>query len=315
MASTANMGSYLPSMTSSVARPLQLDQWSNTRAPLTTTQRASVNRLAEWLHKNTPEYKQQSQRQPASTHSDVADANASTSAAAAGPASSVINGSTDKHRKSASTAADATSPQSQQQQQQQQQQRGSTSPASLVSLPSSAVPLSSAQDFLAWYTSLADSVTSSTQTSHAQALARISDTTALAESLLAQLESCQVNVSELRAGTAFVQDSSRGLREEAQALLDSQLHLDKLSDEITSRLSFFTLLPYATSILSSPDNNIVYTQQFHDLRDQLEAALLFLQQDPAYDYKDAALYRMRYAQCVTRAETLAKMAVQSTSSR
>ncbi len=62
-------------------------------------------------------------------------------------------------------------------------------------------------------------------------------------------------------------------------------------------------------MLSSPDSSIVYSQSFLELMDQLEMALLFLQQEPARSYRDAALYRMRYSQCVTRAATLAKMAV------
>ena len=126
-------------------------------------------------------------------------------------------------------------------------------------------------------------------------LQRISDTTSTADHLLAQLEACQVNVSELRAGTAFVQDSSRGIREQAQSLLDSQTHLDTLAEDIASRLSFFTLLPYATNMLSSPDNTIVYTQSFLELMDQLDVALLYLHQEPARSYRDASLYRMRYS--------------------
>ncbi|KAI3478476.1 hypothetical protein L1887_59530 [Cichorium endivia] len=261
-------------------RPLQLDQWSNTKAPLSSSQRASVNRLAEWLHRNSSDYKQSQS-------------------------------------------------QSQQQQQQQQQQQASSSnvepstpsadvnetpllPSTAsepIALPDASAPLASAQSFLAWYTQLSDSVSSSTHSSHIHALTHIAHTTSTADSLLAHLDACQINVAELRAGSAFVHDSSRGIREQAQALLDSQTHLDTLAEDIASRLSFFTLLPYATNMLSSPDANIVYSSAFLELMDQLEMALLFLNQQPARTYRDAQLYRMRYAQCVTRAATLAKMAV------
>lgn len=275
-----------PSMASSSARPLQLDQWSNTKAPLTSSQRSSVNRLAEWLHRNSSDFKQQqSQRQqqpqsgsssePAATTNDVTTQQDGTT-------------STTEHTDHRNGASTSTGP---------------------IALPDYSAPLASAQSFLAWYTQLSDSVTSSTQSSHRQALERISETTSTADTLLAQLEACQVNVSELRAGTAFVQDSSRGIREQAQSLLDSQTHLDTLAEDIASRLSFFTLLPYATSMLSSPDLSIVYSSSFLELMDQLDMALLFLQQEPARSYRDAALYRMRYSQCVTRAATLAKMTV------
>ncbi|TKY88048.1 hypothetical protein EX895_003144 [Sporisorium graminicola] len=269
-------------MTASTARPLQLDHWANTKAPLTSSQRASVNRLAEWLHRNSSDFRQQQQRQPSpssqpvehpSQAETVSESAVDDAANAGGAEVSIAKGN---HP---------------------------------ITLPDAGAPLVSAQSFLAWYTQLSDSVTSSTQTSHRQALQRISDTTSTADNLLAQLEACQVNVSELRAGTAFVQDSSRGIREQAQSLLDSQTHLDTLAEDVASRLSFFTLLPYATNMLSSPDSAIVYSQSFLELMDQLDMALLFLQQEPAKSYRDAALYRMRYSQCVTRAATLAKMAV------
>ena len=273
-------------MATSSPRPLQLDQWANTKAPLTSSQRASVNRLAEWLHRNSSDFKQQHQQQQQSTQS-----------ISNGTTASAESNTLNLDSTEAGETADSSKVQP------------STSASHSISLPEAGAPLVSAQSFLAWYTQLSDSVTSSTQTSHLQALERISDTTSSADTLLAQLEACQVNVSELRAGTAFVQDSSRGIREQAQALLDSQNHLDTLAEDVASRLSFFTLLPYATSMLSSPDSSIVYSQAFLELMDQLEMALLFLHQEPARSYRDAALYRMRYSQCVTRAATLAKMAV------
>lgn len=271
-----------PSINTSTARPLQLDHWANTKAPLTSSQRASVNRLAEWLHRNSSDFKQQQQRQQP-------------------PSSQLVDHPAQDNAASEATVDDTAVTNS--------VELGSSKSSDPITLPDAGAPLASAQSFLAWYTQLSDSVASSTQISHRQALQRISDTTSTADHLLARLEACQVNVSELRAGTAFVQDSSRGIREQAQSLLDSQTHLDTLAEEVASRLSFFTLLPYATNMLSSPDSTIVYSQSFLELMDQLDVALLFLQQEPAKSYRDAALYRMRYSQCVTRAATLAKMAV------
>ncbi|GAK67203.1 sec34-domain-containing protein [Moesziomyces antarcticus] len=259
-------------------RPLQLDQWSNTKAPLSSSQRASVNRLAEWLHRSSSDYKQsqsQSQQQQ-QQQQQASSSNVETST----PSADVVDAPL-----LPSTASEP------------------------IALPDASAPLVSAQSFLAWYTQLSDSVSSSTHSSHIHALTHIAHTTSIADSLLAHLDACQINVAELRAGSAFVHDSSRGIREQAQALLDSHTHLDTLAEDIASRLSFFTLLPYATNMLSSPDAGIVYSSAFLELMDQLEMALLFLNQQPARTYRDAQLYRMRYAQCVTRAATLAKMAV------
>ena len=164
-------------MATSSARPLQLDQWANTKAPLTSSQRASVNRLAEWLHRNSPNYKQQQQQ-----ISTLQDAGVNGSSCRS---DSIVDRSTADDGGHASTTEPCLGKSNAQ-----------------LTLPDTGAPLASAQSFLAWYTQLSDSVTSSTHTAHRQALQRISDTTLTADNLLAQLEACQVNVSELRAGTA-----------------------------------------------------------------------------------------------------------------
>ncbi|EPQ27023.1 uncharacterized protein PFL1_05307 [Pseudozyma flocculosa PF-1] len=303
------MASYQQHRPSPRAPPLQLDQWSNAKAPLSGPQRTSVNRLADWLHRNSAEYKVSLAAHPP-THRDPPDGPPALAtgvtlkgeAVKPGPSERLPTAS-DEQPASTSTATSTTTGAG------AGAAAATTTSSGAIALPDPAAPLASAQDFLAWFTSLSASITSATQTSHQRALADVAASTASVRSLLSQLESCQVNVSELRAGSAFVEDSSRDLRDEAQALLDSQLHLDVLSDDIVSRLSFFTLLPYATALLSSPDPSVVHSQEFLDLLDQLEMALVFLQQQPASAYRDAALYRMRYAQCVTRGATLAKLAV------
>ncbi|KAN0063680.1 Golgi transport complex subunit 3 [Thecaphora frezii] len=268
--------------------PLQLDHWANSNAPLSRAQRTSVNRLADWLHRNSAEYKvSAAAHHPTPTASTASTAPQPASRTEPAPSLAAWSEAPADAPPSATQAAASTA----------------------VALPDPTAPLSSAQDFLAWFTTLSASISSATQSSHQRALAEVAASTASASTLLSQLESCQINVSELRAGSAFVEDSSKELRDEAQALLEAQLHLEGLSDEIVSRLSFFTLLPYATALLSSPDASVVHSHEFLELLDQLEMALLFLQSPPARGYKDAALYRMRYAQCVTRGATLAKLAV------
>ena len=301
--SLALAGSHWHSLAMS-AQPLQLDQWSNSKAPLTTHQRASVNRLADWLHRNSQEYKVAAALEPPAQPRAGKPLQDDSASLGKGQGQGQGEDQQECEREQESEQHSLLAP---------AESSSSTGPVQStnldVSLPEQSAPLSSAQDFLGWFTQLSSSITSAAQSSHQRALSDISYSTERANSLLQQLESCQINVSELRAGSAFVHDSSTGLREQAESLLDSQLQLESLSQQVSSRLSFFTLYPYAISLLSSPDSLVVYSQEFLNPLDQLDMALLFLQQPPASEYKDAALYRMRYAQCVTRGATLAKLAV------
>ncbi len=280
--SMAPSGSQAPTMLSSTARPLQLDQWANTKAPLTSSQRASVNRLAEWLHRNSSDFRPQHEKEnpPPSNLDGHANPDATNKAIASDGEAS--NG-TVKHTSAKSSDA--------------------------ILLPEKGAPLASAQDFLAWYTQLSDSITSSTQTSIVKPYSAFRTPPPPLTTSWHSSKHVRSTCPSCAPVLPLCRISSRGIREQAQSLLDSHTHLDTLAEEIASRLSFFTLLPYATNMLSSPDSSIVYSQSFLELMDQLDMALLFLQQEPAKSYRDAALYRMRYSQCVTRAATLAKMAV------
>ncbi|PWN48872.1 hypothetical protein IE53DRAFT_173744 [Violaceomyces palustris] len=280
---------------------IQLDQWSNTKASLSASQRSSVNKLAEWLHKKSRQHQQDRHRRlPQASHHPTLHSTKPPLSSSSGR---------DPEREAKSPSSSNGIPSAEADSDQAKVPTSSSSSDLPFLLPSPQAPLTSAPEFLSWFTSLSASLSARTQSSHQKALAAVSRSAENADALLSQLEAAQVHVAELRAGAAFVEDSSKGLRNDAQALLDHYDQLESLSTQIESRLSYFTLLPYATSLLSSPDPNLAYQPAFLPLLDHLETSLAFLRSSPADSYKDAALYRMRYAQCVTRACSLAKISV------
>lgn len=86
------------------------------------------------------------------------------------------------------------------------------------SLP--AGPLTDAPSYLAWFAKQQAHITSSTQTSHARALQRLTRAADEADVLLDHLEAARIHISELRAGARFVEEGSEGLREEAEAMVE-----------------------------------------------------------------------------------------------
>lgn len=86
------------------------------------------------------------------------------------------------------------------------------------SLPSA--PLSDAPLYLSWFAKQQSHITSSSQSSHAQALQFLSQAADEADVLLDHLEAARVHISELRAGARFVEEGSEGLREEAESMVE-----------------------------------------------------------------------------------------------
>lgn len=91
----------------------------------------------------------------------------------------------------------------------------------LLHLPS--VPLDSAPAFLSWFDTLSASMAHATESAHLEALNRIKTAGDQTDGLLTDIETCEVAVREMRAGWAFVEESSRSLQEEAEGLLEQQV--------------------------------------------------------------------------------------------
>lgn len=113
-------------------------------------------------------------------------------------------------------------------------------------------------------------------------------------------------MAQLRAGLAFVQDSSAELMSRASTLVHEQTQLEELHEQIMLRLQYFSVLTQATTMLS--DEAAVESPDFAMTEHRLCLALQFMQSHP--QYKDAQVYQIRIVNGLQRAMSLVKQAFQ-----
>ncbi|WFD29222.1 Golgi transport complex subunit 3 [Malassezia sp. CBS 17886] len=123
-------------------------------------------------------------------------------------------------------------------------------------------------------------------------------------SLVALIDTAQGTMSELRAGLAFVEDNSSELMAQAGRLLDEQNTLETLHEQIMLRLSYFSVLPHATALVSAPTQDTIESPAFLDMVRRLELVSEFMASHA--HYADASLYQMRAVNCLVRAMSLVK---------
>lgn len=152
---------------------------------------------------------------------------------------------------------------------------------------------------------VADEVDAASATQHDAQIEALKQTIADLDALLASIDACQVNMAEMRAGLAFVEESAQELMGQAEGMMAEQSKLDKLAEQISLRLSYFSVLPQATALVSSPTNDIVETRAFLDMLKRLELALQFMNSNS--HYSDAQLYQMRISHCLVRVMTMVRL--------
>lgn len=182
---------------------------------------------------------------------------------------------------------------------------------SKAALPST--PITSSSALLPWLesikasqgSSIANDPSHSSVASHSVALAEMHLAVQQTTELLTQLEQARINVAELLAGVQSVEETSEELREESERRGGRAESLLALAQELDVYLSYYNLLPQATSFLSSPSLSLVLTPTFPLILAQLDIGLSFIRAHP--HFKDASLYRLRFEHCITRGGNLAKM--------
>lgn len=121
--------------------------------------------------------------------------------------------------------------------------------------------------------------------------------------LTEQVAQVQATMAELRAGLAYVQDSSSELMAKASRLLSEQSALEHQHEEITLRLGYFSVLQPATALLSSSQTH-VDTPDFRSTVDRLLLALKFM--DSHRQYMDARVYQLRLLNALQRAMSIVR---------
>ncbi len=261
---------------------LSLDQWSTQLAPLSDADRASVAALGDWLDRaKGAAARRPSVRQAQKDAGDDSAAQVSKSGAEAD-----LSGEANEEAAEATSSALREGPR----------------------IPREALRDEAAET--AWLASIEQHLMQVAESSHSAALDEVRASRQAIDTILEDIERAAVHVSELRAGCQYVAEGTSALRDEAEGHLERMDRLNELAEGLALRRSYFALLPSITRFLStpSPDLALVLQPDFLHNLDRLDVALAFVHAHPAY--RDAALYRMRFEQCIIRACSLVRMWLQ-----
>ncbi|BFZ56260.1 Golgi transport complex subunit 3 [Savitreella phatthalungensis] len=119
-----------------------------------------------------------------------------------------------------------------------------------------------------------------------------------ASTVLETLESVRIAFDEVGRQTSSLQKQCEGLTREEK-------EISQTADAIRDHLKNFAHLVAAERLLNAPGSAVVTKPEFTRLVDQLHSSIAFL--DTHGDYRDAEVYRARYAQNLTKALSLSKV--------
>lgn len=125
------------------------------------------------------------------------------------------------------------------------------------------------------------------------------------DALLNAIRAVQTNMKELHDGLAFVETDAQELLEQAEGMMKDHTKLEELHKQISLRLSYFAVLPQATSLASSSSLDVIQQPAFLDMLKRLELALQFM--NTHSHYTEAHLYQMRMGHCVVRMMDLVRV--------
>lgn len=157
----------------------------------------------------------------------------------------------------------------------------------------------------AFLDSLAAEIHATEDTHYDAEISVLKETIGELDALLEFIHAVQVNMKELRDGLAFVETDAQELLEQAEDMMKDHAKLEELHKQITLRLSYFAVLPQASSLASSSSLDIVQQPAFLDMLKRLELVLQFMNTHP--HYTEAHLYQMRMGHCVVRMMDLVRV--------
>lgn len=118
------------------------------------------------------------------------------------------------------------------------------------------------------------------------------------DALVSANDTSLAHMAQLRQALDDVEGSAQELVGQTDALTKEGTHMEELYEQVALRLSYFSVLTHATSLLASATDATVETPAFLSMLQRLDLAMQFMQTHPTY--RDAHVYQMRLGQCVGR---------------
>lgn len=161
------------------------------------------------------------------------------------------------------------------------------------------------QQFLALFSKIEEQMISRQEDDYRQHLSYASLLTESTQDILDKAEGLESILKKLKECYEFVILKTQGLKSDCQEMLNSQTQLNMTADSILSKLQYFSEFEAISLLLLTPGDEFILDTRFVDSLQKLDNCLQFCSENSSF--KDAALYKMRYRQCMTRCMTLIKM--------
>ncbi|KAI9144214.1 Sec34-like family-domain-containing protein [Paraphysoderma sedebokerense] len=162
------------------------------------------------------------------------------------------------------------------------------------------------QQFLQWFAEVEDEMEKSVEDVYRNHLGVLNGYYKRYSDYLGVIESTTQLLTNLNESYVEVQRSTKGMKEGCDRLLQQQTSLSALSDQLDTRLSYFTYLEEVVRILNAPgaDESIVLKPEFKPMLEKIDESLRFMESNPKY--KSSPTFSIRFKQCLTRCLTLIK---------
>lgn len=121
--------------------------------------------------------------------------------------------------------------------------------------------------------------------------------------MLDQIESSTKEFQNLQNEYEFVSNKTSSLHAQSENIIEEQNKLRDIADKIHKQLYYFTQYEKIAQRLASPTLSIS-SDAFVSILDSIDECLKFMGEHPTY--KEAAIYRSKYKQCLNKAGALIK---------
>eukprot|EP00042_Codosiga_hollandica_P030473 m.177160 g.177160 ORF g.177160 m.177160 type:complete len:762 (-) comp53367_c0_seq2:46-2331(-) len=171
------------------------------------------------------------------------------------------------------------------------------------------VLVETAQQFLTWFGSVEAQMENSQEASFLAYSSLLNQYSTECEGVLAEVTSALNHLHGLETQFNSVSASTTALHNACEQLLSDQQATTEFGDHLSQQLTYFTELERISSRLTSPTVSVT-SDQFLSFLTRLDECIGFITSH--MQYKDSAVYLLRYRQCQSKALSMIKVFVTNT---
>ncbi|GLH07911.1 Conserved oligomeric Golgi complex subunit 3 [Gryllus bimaculatus] len=181
-------------------------------------------------------------------------------------------------------------------------------PRNITALNKGDLKIETTHQFLTWYTQVEEELLDEEDELYLQYYEQLRAWRLECATLLEHVEAALGDLSCLSGQYLSVSERTSSLHRVSEQLLAEQTQLHSLSEEVSQRLRYFTLLENLTQRLGSPTLSVA-SDQFYDLLDQLDSCIQYMSVHSKW--READSYLAKYRHCLSKALGLVRVYVLS----